>query len=349
LSSSSPDSLEADNRATINIPGFHPLRVAVYSSDSQFATAIRAALDNDPFLAAEFVTKGPDPKSQPDVAIYEVDGGTAIPAAQPVFNSIYFVGGNSARGSLPARVTGWNAHHPVTRWIHTHDVSVRNPASLSVLPTDTVLASAGTPPVPLIIAREQNGHRLILIGFNPRDTNFPQKPAFPLLIAGSMEWLTHSVDALPSSLDVGEIDLPGPVVRIFAPSGKEVPFARSGDNVHLIAKETGLYRVVMPEGEESVAVNTPLLPTHRMEATPSEAAAPEPEPLPETALDLWRWLLVLALMPLWLEWWLYYSAARKRQLAEAGDLANGIAMQDRDPISGRNRAQPQAHDPSMVA
>jgi hypothetical protein len=164
-----------------------------------------------------------------------------------------------------------------------------------------------------------------------------------------MEWLTHSVDELPNSLDVGEIDLPGPIARIFAPSGKEVPVARSRDTAHFIAKETGLYRVLTPDGEEIVAVNTPLLPSHRMDVAPSEAAVPDPEPRPRVALDLWRWLLVLALVPLWIEWWIYYSGARKRQLAKAENAADGMAMQDRDPISGRNRDEPQAHDPSMVA
>ncbi len=339
------DSLDADNHATINIPEFHPLRVAVYSGDSGFTTAIRGALDSNPFLAPQFVGQKSDPKAQFDVAIYQ---GTDVPA-QPASNAIYFLGGNAGAGSSPVRVTEWNPHHPVTRWIRTHDVSVRNPAALSVLSGDTVLASYGTPPVPLIIAREQNQHRLVLIGFNPRDTNFLQESAFPLLIAGSMEWLTHSVDELPGSLDVGEIDLPGPIARIFAPSGKEVPFAISGDDAHWIARETGLYRVITPDGETIVAVNIPQLPTHRLEATPSEAAAPEPEPVPQPALDLWRWLLALALIPLWLEWWLYYSGARKRRVAEAGEFASGIAMQDRDPISGRNREGSQAHDPSMVA
>jgi hypothetical protein len=86
-----------------------------------------------------------------------------------------------------------------------------------------------------------------------------------------------------------------------------------------------------------------------MDMAPSEAAVPDPEPRPRVALDLWRWLLGLALVPLWIEWWIYYSGARKRQLAKAENAADGMAMQDRDPISGRNRDEPQAHDPSMVA
>ena len=178
--------------------------------------------------------------------------------AQPAFNSIWFLSGPASASSHPLRVTDWNSQHPVTRWVRTHDVSVRNPASLNVLPTDTVLASTeGNPPVPLILAREQNGHRLLIIGFDPHDSNFPLQSAFPLLMAGGIEWMTHSVDEAADSLSTGELDLPGPATRIIAPSGKDVPFARKGPDVHLLATETGMYRLIAPNGETSVAVNTP--------------------------------------------------------------------------------------------
>ena len=63
---------------------------------------------------------------------------------------------SAGAGSKPVRVAGWNPQHPVTRWVRTQDISVRNPAALKVQPGDTVLASAeGDPPAPLILAREQ--------------------------------------------------------------------------------------------------------------------------------------------------------------------------------------------------
>jgi von Willebrand factor type A domain len=313
---SPPDDLEADNRAIVNLPAFRTVRVAVFTGEakpSPFAADLLSVLSSNPYVQTQIVPPGFSALVPPDVAVYQ---GASLPA-QPAFNSIWFLSGPALAGSRPVRVSGWNSQHPVTRWVRTHDISVRNPAALKVQPGDTVLAYAeGNPPAPLILAREQNGRRLLIIGFDPHDSNFPLESAFPLLMAGSLEWMTHSVDEIADSRSAGEIDLPGPASRIIAPSGKDVPFARKGADIHLLALETGMYRIVAPGSETKMAVNPPALPAQRMQVTAAEAADPEAEPLPPTAWDLWRWLVLLAGVALWLEWWLYYSARERQRAAE---------------------------------
>ena len=219
----------------------------------------------------------------------------------------------------------------MTRWVRTHDVSVRNPATLRVLPGDTVLASTeGDPPAPLIVAREQNGHKLLIVGFDPHDSNFLLESAFPLLMAGGLEWMTHPVDDAADSLSTGELDLPGPVTRIVAPSGRDVPFARNGADVHLLALETGMYRIIGPNGETAIAVNTPLLPANRLTVNAMEAAGVDSEPLQAERLDLWRWLVILAIVALWLEWWLYYSSRERQRAAEIGEMPGDEPLQGVD-------------------
>jgi len=284
-----------------------------------------AGLSSNPYLHTEIVPPGTSVDVPPDVAIYQ---GTSVPA-QTAFNSILFLSGPAAAASRSVRVVGWNSQHPVTRWVRTHDVSVRNPAEINMQPSDTILASTeGNPPAPLIVAREQNGRRLLIIAFDPHNSNFPLQSAFPLLMAGGMEWMTHSVDESADSLSTGELDLPGPAARIVSPSGKEVSFARSGQNVHFLATETGMYRVIAPGAassgaanaapgnEISVAVNTPLLPAQRMTLTTAETAKIESEPLQQAGWDLWRWLVLLAIVALWLEWWIYYSGRESRRAME---------------------------------
>jgi hypothetical protein len=312
------DVLDADNRAILNLPEFKTVQVAVFAnSASPFATDLLPVLSSNPFLQTQTFSPGTGTNISPDVAIYE---GTSLPS-QSDFNSIWFLSGPSSPAARPLRITEWSTQHPVTRWVRSHDVSVRNPATLSVLPGDIVLASTeGTPPAPLILAREQNGHKLLIIGFDPHNSNFPLESAFPLLMAGAMEWMTHSVDEAADSFAAGELDLPGPVTRIVGPSGKDVLFACKGADVHLLALQTGIYRIIAPSGETAIAVNTPLLPARRMAAAGAETAAVEGEPFQPVQADLWRLLVLLAIAALWIEWWLYYFSRERQRTVEIREV-----------------------------
>jgi hypothetical protein len=173
------------------------------------------------------------------------------------------------------------------------------------------------------------------VGFNPHDSNFPLESAFPLLMAGSVEWMTHSVDEAADSLSAGEIDFPGPTTKIVAPSGKDVPFARKGSDVHLFASETGMYRVTGSGGETTMAINAPPLPSERVQLTAAETADIEGEPLPPATWDAWRWLVLLAAVALWMEWWLYYAAKERQRTAETSEASGDSSLADLD--EGHNR------------
>ena len=317
---SAPDALEADDRAVVHLPAFRTVHVAVFTGSgkpSPFAANLLSVLASNPFVQAEMVPPGVSASKFTDVGIYQE---TNMPA-QPPFHSIWFQSGPAPAASRPLRVTSWNSQHPVTRWVGTRDISVRNPSPLRVLPGDAVLAYVeGEPPAPLILAREQNGRRILILGFDPHNSNFPLESAFPLLMAGSLEWMTQSVDEVADSLPAGELHLPGPATKILAPSGTEVPFARQGADLHFLALETGTYRIVRPGGETDLAVNPPSLPSQRIEATAAESAKPEVEPLPPATWNLWRWLVLGALVALWLEWWLYYWARERAATGGAEEI-----------------------------
>jgi hypothetical protein len=95
-----------------------------------------------------------------------------------------------------------------------------------------------------------------------------------------------------------------------------VPFARKGANLHLLALETGTYRIVGPNSESRIAINPPALPALRVQLTAAETAEAEREPLPRATWDMWRWLVIAAILALWLEWALYYMARERQRVAE---------------------------------
>jgi len=337
------DALNADNRAVVALPTFRTIHVTVFpNNNSAFATDLLSALSLNPYVDPQISAPGTPVSSTTDVAIYE---GSNLPA-ETASNSIWFLRGPSPSNKRSLRITDWNAQHPVTRWVRTHDVSVRNPATITLQPSDVVLASTeGNPPAPAIVAREQNGHRILIIGFDPHESNFTLESAFPLLMAGGMEWMTHAVDESADSLSTGELDIPGPVTRIISPFGREVPFARKGPDVHLLASEVGTYRVVAPSGETNLAINAPLLPDQQMKPNAGEAAGAEREPLRPESWDLWRWLVLLAMLALWMEWRLYYSSRERQRVAEIREPSGDGSKRYADPALG----EPEFHDSQYVA
>jgi len=328
-----PDDLKADDRAVVYVPPFRPINIAVFTARPSFENDLGAVLSTNPYLRAQFVRPGTAVNPPPDMAIYDAAG----PPAQSTLNAIYFVRGQQqgqqqSRIGRPIRVTDWNSQHAATRWVRTRDVSVRSAATLNVRATDTVLASGeGHPEIPLILARQQNGHRALIVGFDPHDSNFPQQSAFPLLIAGAVEWLTHPIEDISNSISAGELDLPGSATRIISPSGADVPFARNGASVHLLALDAGLYRVIAPNRTATFAVNAPpLLPSQRITPTAEESASVEGESLPYQGTYLWQWLVALAMVALWAEWALFYSHRVNRRAASVqhAELQPGTVLSE---------------------
>lgn len=330
------DDLKTDDRAIVYVPGFRPVRVTVFTSRKIFENDLRPVLATNPYLRVEFLRPGASVNPPPDVSIYD----SSTPPADLAPNSIYFVRG---QGSLPRaiRVTDWNPQHAATRWVRTRDISVRSAAALKVAPGDLVLAlGEGNPPMPLIVARDQNRRRSLVVGFDPHDSNLPQQSAFPLLIAGSVEWMTHPIEDVSDSLSAGELDLPGPAVRVIGPNGADVPFARNGSNVHIVALDTGLYRLIGANRNSTFAVNTPsVLPSERIVPAATEQAGLQGELVPYQGNYLWRTLAILAILALWAEWWLFYSARVNRQALLAQQVYANSGPSAKPP----GAAPPEAH------
>jgi hypothetical protein len=297
------DGLAADNRATIVLPSSQPVSVTVVTSRASFAAKMRAVLSANPYVKTDFVREGANPPSTADVVVY--DGAVPDGASAPA--TVSFVPAPPGASAHHVRLANWNSGHPVTRWIQSRDVTVRSAQSLKTTPEDVVLASSsGASPEPLILAREVNNHRAVIADFDPLDSNFTEEPAFPLLMAASIEWMTHPVAERGDYLTAGSVDLPLNLSRIVAPSGRDVLFASDDSTAHFFAAESGLYRVVSAGQSLEVPVNVPLLPTIRMTPIASEAAPLEAQPITIEQQDLWRWLVALALIALWLEWRFFY-------------------------------------------
>ncbi len=301
------DELAADNRATIVLPSSQPVSVAVVTSRASFAAKMRAVLAANPYVKTNFVHTGATPPPS-DVVLY--DGAIPSGANEPA--TISFISAPAGAAAHRVRLANWNSGHPVTRWIRSRDVTVRPAESMKPEAGDVVLASSpDASPQPLILAREAGGHRSVIADFDPLDSNFTEEPAFPLLMAASIEWMTHTIAEQGEFLTAGSVDLPIDLSRLVTPSGRDILFASEDGSTHFFAGESGVYHVTVGSQTLEVPINVPLLPTVRMVPTAAEAAPLAPQPIPIEQQDLWRWLVALALIALWLEWRLFYFRREK--------------------------------------
>jgi hypothetical protein len=333
------DGLAADNRATIVLPTSMPVSVAVVTSRPDFAAKMRAVLSANPYVKADFVRAGANPPPTADVVVY--DGSVPTNASEPA--TISFVPAPAGESERRVRLANWNSDHPVTRWIQSRDVTVRAADSLKIGSDDVVLASSsGESPEPLIVARQTKTQRSVIADFDPIDSNFTEEPAFPLLMAASIEWMTHPVVERGDFLTTGSLDLPLDLSQIVAPSGRQVLFANDGSDVHFFASESGLYRIASAGQNLDVPVDVPPLPTIRMTPTAAEAAPLEAQPIPIAQRDLWRWLVILALIALWLEWRFFYFR-REKSSSPVQPAAEGTLQLD----LGERRQEPEHSGPAV--
>ena len=96
-----------------------------------------------------------------------------------------------ARETRPVRdpvldPTSLHRDHPLLRQLDLTDVNVAEAHRLALAPGDVALAASFD--VPLIVARERPGLRIAALAFDPRRSDLPMRPAFPLLVANALAW-----------------------------------------------------------------------------------------------------------------------------------------------------------------
>jgi len=90
--------------------------------------------------------------------------------------------------------------HPLLRQLDLTDVNVAEAHRLALGPSDVALAASFD--VPLIVARERPGLRIAALAFDPRRSDLPMRPAFPLLVANALAWATRDDFDTPAA-DLG--------------------------------------------------------------------------------------------------------------------------------------------------
>ncbi|HMC95924.1 MAG TPA: VWA domain-containing protein [Polyangia bacterium] len=197
------DDLALDDRAVAVVPPLprrHVLRVGgpdLYLDGALLSLGRTVHVDR---LGAAEVDRAPARSHDYDLVIF--DGVT--PATSPTAGRYLYLNPDGGGSPFPVRGTvrdpvldpaSLHREHPLLRELDLTDVNVAEAHRLALAPGD--LALAGSFGVPLVVARERPGLRIAALSFDPRRSDLPMRPAFPLLIANALAWTARdSVDSI---------------------------------------------------------------------------------------------------------------------------------------------------------
>jgi hypothetical protein len=194
------DDLPGDDEAWATIPPLPRRRVLrvggadLYLDGALLSLGRTVRVDR---LAAEAADRALTLAPSYDLVIF--DGAT--PSAPPATGRFLYLNPAGDGSPFPVRGTvrdpvldpaSLRREHPLLRQLDLSDVNLAEAHRLALGPGD--LALAGSFGVPLIVARERPGLRVAALAFDPRRSDLPMRPAFPLLIANALGWATRDGD-----------------------------------------------------------------------------------------------------------------------------------------------------------
>lgn len=312
------DDLPADDHAYALMPERHRARVLVISKGN---TYLEAALLLDEYLDVTTVLPGkPLPSERFDVAILD---GVVDALPDTVGAALYLNPPEGGPLKLGARLSDfgfdtWDKKSPLLRFLALGDVQVSGGRALTPSAGDRVLGASDQGPI--LISGSRSGHPFVALGFDPRDSDWVLRVAWPLFVLNAINSFVEEDTSYVSSFRTGE------VWRIAAPSsvdsatvidprgGQHVVPVKEGRAVYL-GEEAGFYKLSVGAGSDAVtsefAANLSDLSESRItpEAELSigqKKAAPISIGSPASKHELWVYLLAAVLGLSLLEWFTYH-------------------------------------------
>lgn len=310
------DDLAADNQASIVSLLPQPVKVLLVSRGNRFLEkALNAAGKVELSVATDFT----DADSAYDVVVLD----DVTPAVWPTKNvmAIHTARTNWFEGwaKLEAPpIVDWKSAHPLLRFVTFDNVQVAE--TLAVKTPSWAATLVESPKTPLIVAGELERQRIVWIGFDTLQSNWPLRIAFPIFIANAVDWLN------PANAQAGQLMVragepfraglakPITAAQITSPDGKTKPLPVDASAREIVFGDTekqGVYRLKLGTNETVFCVNA--MDAAESDTTPraelpfGKYAKVGATTLKRANLEAWRWIAVAGLAILLFEWWYYHK------------------------------------------
>jgi hypothetical protein len=307
------DSFSADNYAALELPEMHPLRVIAYTSDPG---ALRAALESDPRISAEF--RSPSQYQPPNGALVILH--RFRPAVAPQGNAIWI---DPPADQSPVRVRQrvshpadlqWAADQPLTTGVRSRAVQIEEASVFERAPGLIPVAEADGGPVMVARGREHSSGPMVVIGFDPFSGPMRYQLVTPLLIGNALRWISpeNFRDTSVTTQSAGAVSAPlsaatgSENIQVVSESGARLPFNAHAKSVDFFAGEFSRVRVITGGAERVYSFSLPGMWDAKW-VPPANArhGIPQWTERIRRAPRLWLFLAVIGTALLVAEWLIY--------------------------------------------
>ena len=231
-----------------------------------------------------------------------------------------------AENSETRNITVADRNHPLATFVTMDSVNLRVFNELSDVDWATPIVS--TLGGDVIVAGENRGRQVAILGFNLLDSDFPLQIAFPIFMSNAIEWMTPAnIISGGTAFSVGDVvrinpPLEATSIRVILPDDSSQELAVTGDTVAFAdTLHHGFYTVdilVDDEVSSTQVMTVNLFGASESNITPLaegtlNLGGGELDPEAEEQFGFREWyrpLLILALLVLLYEWYVYFQRLR---------------------------------------
>jgi len=213
------------------------------------------------------------------------------------------------------RIVDWDKNHPLLSFISVPDISFARAYSARLAPGMQVVLD-GTEG-PLIVSGEESNMRYAVTLFDVAESDFPLRAAFPIFLHNTAVWLSRTASGFdPYNAAVGrpwkfKVERDVVSATLTSPSGKtRILQARGGYVSGIDLNEIGLWSLEAGDQVAKIAVN--LLDSDESKLAVSESFKLGSKKIvsqskARISREIYPWLIVLALLVMLGEWYLYHK------------------------------------------
>ena len=220
------------------------------------------------------------------------------------------------RVEAPA-IVDWRTAHPLLRYAGLDNVQVME--SLTAKAPTWAVSLVDAPQAPLVLAGELGRQRIIWIGFDLLESNWPLRISFPIFIANAVDWL-NPANAKSEQLVVKPGDpfrlalaRPEKSAQVTVPGGSTITLPVDEKANEFVFGDTlrqGIYRLHV--GTNDTAFCADLLDVAESNIKPRDElqlgkyTKVTATKMQRTNMELWRTIASIGLLMLLVEWWYYH-------------------------------------------